>query len=69
MVVIPVEDARRFIDPNIGFDRESQNAPRKPSEPSSYKLAINISEGNKKINLKRKEPTLHFGTVDKGVGF
>ena len=53
MVVIPVEDARRFIDPNIGFDRESR---RKPSEPSSYKLALNISEGNKRINLKRKEP-------------
>lgn len=54
MVVIPVEDARRFIDPNIGFDRESHS--RKPSEPSPYKLAINISEGNKRINLKRKEP-------------
>lgn len=54
MVVIPVEDARRFIDPNIGFDRESES--RKRSEPSSYKLAINISEGNKRINLKRKEP-------------
>ena len=54
MVVIPVEDARRFIDPNIGFDRESES--RKPSEPSSYKLATKISEGNKRINLKRKEP-------------
>ncbi|HXP50402.1 MAG TPA: hypothetical protein VN922_10625, partial [Bacteroidia bacterium] len=29
---------------------------RKRSEPSSYKLAMNISEGNKRINLKRKEP-------------
>ena len=58
MVVIPVEDARRFIDPNIGVDRESQYASRnrKPSEPSSYKLALNISEGNKRVNLKRKEP-------------
>src|SRR2546423_12268552 len=56
MVVIPVEDARRFIDPNIGFDRESQYTSRKPSEPSPYKLAMNISEGNKRINLKRKEP-------------
>ena len=56
MVVIPVKDARRFIDPNIGFDRESQYVSRKPSEPSSYKLALNISEGNKRINLKRKEP-------------
>jgi hypothetical protein len=54
MVVIPVEDARRFIDPNIGFDRESVS--RKPSEPSSYKMAKHISEGNKMINLKRKEP-------------
>jgi hypothetical protein len=54
MVVIPVEDARRFIDPNIGFDRESRRKPT--SEPSSYKLALNISEGNKRINLKRKEP-------------
>ena len=58
MVVIPVEDARRFIDPNIGFDRQSQYASRKPKprEPSSYKLATNISEGNKRINLRRKEP-------------
>jgi hypothetical protein len=56
MVVIPVEDARRFIDPNIGFDRESQYASRKLSEPPSYKLAIKISEGNKRINQKRKEP-------------
>ena len=58
MVVIPLEDARRFIDPNIGFDRESQYTTRnrKPSEPSSYKLATNISEGNKRINLRRKEP-------------
>ena len=56
MVVIPVEDARRFIDPNIGLDRESQYTSRKPSEPSPYKLAMNISEGNKRINLKRKEP-------------
>ena len=58
MVVIPLDDARRFIDPNIGFDRESQYVPRKqkPSGPSSYKLALNISEGNKRINQKRKEP-------------
>lgn len=56
MVVIPVEDARRFIDPNIGFDRGSQYTARKPSEPSPYKLALNISEGNKRINVKRKEP-------------
>ena len=56
MVVIPIEDARRFIDPNIGFNRESQYTSRKPSEPSSYRLAMNISEGNKRINQKRKEP-------------
>ena len=56
MVVIPIEDARRFIDPNIGFNRESQCVSRKPSEPSSYKLAMNISEGNKRINQKRREP-------------
>ena len=45
MVVIPIEDARRFIDPYIGFNRESQYVSRKPSEPSSYKLAMKISEG------------------------
>jgi hypothetical protein len=56
MVVIPLEDARRFIDPNIGFNRESQYTSRKATEPSSYRLAMHISEGNKKINQKRKEP-------------
>ena len=57
MVVIPLDDARRFIDPNIGFDRNLIDASRRqPDDPPSYKLARHISEGNKRINQKRKEP-------------
>src|SRR5256885_1619694 len=58
MVVIPLDDARRFIDPNIGFDRNliDTSRKRKPDDPASYKLARHISEGNKRINQKRKEP-------------
>lgn len=61
MVVIPLDDARRFINPNIGFHRESQYASRRLSEPPSYKLARHISEGNKRINEKQKE---HYHPVE-----